>query len=868
MLDRARKYLSIILQIFVRDLKRLVVNPVACIILAGVCILPALYAWYTIETMWDPYANTGSIKVAVVNEDKGADSNYTGKINIGQEVVDELHSDHELDWQFVSKDEAMDGVYSSEYYAALIFPENFSEDFISVFSGNFTQPKIEYYVNEKLSGSGTKVTDSAASKIETTIDESFVSQVSDKVVEIAQRTGGAVHDKSEQSTSLLSHSVEEARNAISQNRTMVNDLTPTIDSSIHSVDSSNNLLKKLVASLPALDARLDSASTSLENIRKTLNDYSATLSAKVTESALALTQAAVDINLASAQIAGDIQTAKANVDTALAEARELVSYNNQLLESLRNSPVASTDQVQKAISDIEAQNASLSSTITLLEQLANQLDNNAQAVKNATDTVANVAKTSADNLQKSAKDFQITILPEIDTSLDSLASAIGTLRGATESLRTLFDQESTLLTQLASMLEQSKSICAEVGLSLEALESNLESTYTDLRSLQNSASFKELTTLLGMNPDDVSSFMSSPVKLDTVALYPVNPYGSGIAPFFSNLALWVCGFILMAIVRLRVDPAGLPRFSATQAYFGRWLFYVSIGIIQSLIICIGDLVLGIQCENPAAFIGAGVLAGFVYVNLLYALAYSMRHIGKALAVVLLVLQIPGSSGMVPVEMMPEFYQVLNPLLPFTYSIDAMREAIGGMYGAHYLIDMLILGGCFIPVGLFIGLMGVHFGYNVNTLFDAKLSQTELFASESVPKGAQWFRLRPVLLALMQTKQYREKIIARAMRFDTKYPLLMKIGWIALFAMPILMLATLILFEGSPNEKLILLSWFILGTLIVAGYQIIILFLHADIQYQFKLAQSEPASDAGKIAQLETHEMPEPLLRSGGGARDA
>lgn len=868
MLDRARKYLSIILQIFVRDLKRLVVNPVACIILAGVCILPALYAWYTIETMWDPYANTGSIKVAVVNEDKGADSNYTGKINIGQEVVDELHSDHELDWQFVSKDEAMDGVYSSEYYAALIFPENFSEDFISVFSGNFTQPKIEYYVNEKLSGSGTKVTDSAASKIETTIDESFVSQVSDKVVEIAQRTGGAVHDKSEQSTSLLSHSVEEARNAISQNRTMVNDLTPTIDSSIHSVDSSNDLLKKLVASLPALDARLDSASTSLENIRKTLNDYSATLSAKVTESALALTQAAVDINLASAQIAGDIQTAKANVDTALAEARELVSYNNQLLESLRNSPVASTDQVQKAISDIEAQNASLSSTITLLEQLANQLDNNAQAVKNATDTVANVAKTSADNLQKSAKDFQITILPEIDTSLDSLASAIGTLRGATESLRTLFDQESTLLTQLASMLEQSKSICAEVGLSLEALENNLESTYTDLRSLQNSASFKELTTLLGMNPDDVSSFMSSPVKLDTVTLYPVNPYGSGISPFFSNLALWVCGFILMAIVRLRVDPVGLPRFSATQAYFGRWLFYVSIGIIQSLIICIGDLVLGIQCENPAAFIGAGVLAGFVYVNLLYALAYSMRHIGKALAVVLLVLQIPGSSGMFPVEMMPEFYQVLNPLLPFTYSIDAMREAIGGMYGAHYLIDMLILGGCFIPVGLFIGLMGVHFGYNVNTLFDAKLSQTELFASESVPKGAQWFRLRPVLLALMQTKQYREKIIARAMRFDTKYPLLMKIGWIALFAMPILMLATLILFEGSPNEKLILLSWFILGTLIVAGYQIIILFLHADIQYQFKLAQSEPASDAGKIAQLETHEMPEPLLRSGGGARDA
>lgn len=868
MLDRARHYLSIILQIFVRDLKRLVVNPIACIILAGVCILPALYAWYTIETMWDPYANTGSMKVAVVNEDKGADSSYTGKINVGQEVVDELHNNHELDWQFVSKDEAMQGVYSSEYYAALIFPENFSEDFISVFSGNFTQPKIEYYVNEKLSGSGTKVTDSAASKIETTIDESFTSEVSDKVVEITQRAGGAVVDKSEQSASLLSNSVGEAKEAISQNRAVVASLIPTVDSSIQSLDSSSDLLKSLIASLPTLDTRLDSASTSLENIRKTLNDYSTTLSTKVTESALALTQAAVDINLVSAEIAGDIQTAKANVDTALGEARQLIEYNNQLLESLRNSPLASTSQVQQAITDIESQNASLSTSISALEQLANQLENNAQAVKNATNTIASVAKTSADNLQRGAKDFQLTILPEVNTSLDSLASAIGTLRGATESLRALFDQENTLLTQLVSMLEQSKSICTEVDLSLEALENNLESTYTDLRSLQNSASFKELTTLLGMNPDDVSSFMSSPVKLDTVTLYPVNPYGSGIAPFFSNLALWVCGFILMAIVRLRVDPTGLPKFSATQAYFGRWLFYICIGIIQSIIICVGDLLLGIQCADPVAFIGAGVLAGFVYVNLLYALAYSLRHIGKALAVVLLVLQIPGSSGMFPVEMMPEFYQILNPLLPFTYSIDAMREAIGGMYGAHYLIDMIILGSCFIPIGLFIGLIGVHFGYNVNTLFDAKLSQTELFASESAPKDAQWFRLRPALRALMQTKQYREKIIARAMRFNARYPLLMKIGWIALFTMPVLMITTLVFFEGSPNEKLILLSWFILGTLAVGAYQVVILFLHADIQYQFKLAQSEPASDAGKIAKLESAEMPEPLLRSGGGTSDA
>jgi len=262
-----------------------------------------------------------------------------------------------------------------------------------------------------------------------------------------------------------------------------------------------------------------------------------------------------------------------------------------------------------------------------------------------------------------------------------------------------------MLTQLSSTLDRSKAICNDIDASLAAIEENLGSTYTDLKALQNSASYKELTTLLKMNPDDVSSFMSSPVKLDTITIYPVNPYGSGVAPFFSNLALWVCGFILMAIVRIRVDPTGLPKFTPTQGYFGRWMFYISVGLVQSIVICAGDLIIGVKCVNPAAFFGAGILAGFVYVNLLYALAVCMRHIGKALAVVLLVMQIPGSSGMFPIEMMPKLYQVINPLLPFTYSIDAMREAIGGIYGNHYLMDMLALGLGFIPIGFAIGLIG-------------------------------------------------------------------------------------------------------------------------------------------------------------------
>lgn len=99
------------------------------------------------------------------------------------------------------------------------------------------------------------------------------------------------------------------------------------------------------------------------------------------------------------------------------------------------------------------------------------------------------------------------------------------------------------------------------------------------------------------------------MALDTQLVYPVKNYGSGVTPFFTNLALWVAGFILMAMVKLRVDPEGLPKFTAVQAYFGRWLFYMVCGLAMGLVCCVGDLALGIQCESPAAFIGAGLAHG-------------------------------------------------------------------------------------------------------------------------------------------------------------------------------------------------------------------------------------------------------------------
>lgn len=175
-----------------------------------------------------------------------------------------------------------------------------------------------------------------------------------------------------------------------------------------------------------------------------------------------------------------------------------------------------------------------------------------------------------------------------------------------------------------------------------------------------------------------------PVSIKSNVLYDVENYGSGMTPFYTNLALWVGGLILVSILKQEVDKdEKVRKFTAGQAYFGRWLLFVAVGLVQGLIVCVGDiLLLKVQCVHPVAFVCVGVFCSFVYVNLIYALALTFKHIGKALGVVLVILQIPGSAGTYPIEMTPAFFQRLHPLLPFTYGISAMRECIAGMYGAN------------------------------------------------------------------------------------------------------------------------------------------------------------------------------------------
>ena len=141
-----------------------------------------------------------------------------------------------------------------------------------------------------------------------------------------------------------------------------------------------------------------------------------------------------------------------------------------------------------------------------------------------------------------------------------------------------------------------------------------------------------------------------------------------------------------------------------QIYLGRYLLFLVLGLIQSGLICLGDLYfLGIQCEHPFLFLLGCWFSSIVFVNIIYTLTVSLGDIGKAVSVILLVVQVAGTGGTFPIEVAPSFFQAVYPLLPFTHSMAALRETVGGLYGMNYWIDLGKLA-IFLGISLIVGLV--------------------------------------------------------------------------------------------------------------------------------------------------------------------
>ena len=842
-------------RIFTRDIMRIVRNPVALVVTIGVAIIPSLYAWFNILANWDPYSATGNLQVAVANEDRGTDSDLTGHLDAGAQVVAQLKDNDSLGWRFVDKDTAVEGVQSGDYYAAIVLPADFSASLVESVTDAGKRPSITYYVNEKKNAIAPKITDTGATTIDEQINAQFVDTVSTAVADAIASAG----DRLDEATGTASDTVVTGLNGVLDDLTRVRRslgamqtaLSDTVDTAADAKES----LAAIDAQIATARNALDQTSPLLAEARRASADFTTKAADAMDQGAVGLSGLAVDVNTAAGTLVGGFNDAQSSIDSITTTTTSAVDALDAAVTNVKDALTnagfdqTTTDPIAAGIwgriGDIDALIADQRTAIDGFHSQTTQfVTAGKDAVSGLSGAVGTAATGGATTLTTLRGTITGTLAPGLDSGLDSFQTLSSTLSGTLASLTGTIGQADTLLDQLADTARQASDTIGQTDTSLGTLHKEIAGVRDDVAAIDSSAAYRRIADALDLDAEGIGEFMGSPVTLSTKTVYPVENYGSAVTPFYTNLALWVGGFVLIAIYKLEVDRDGLEglRVSAAHAYLGRWLLLVVIGVLQAVIATVGDLALGIQCEHPGLFVLAGILCSFVYINIIYALGVAFRHIGKALGVVLVIIQIPGASGLYPIELMPDFFRRIHPWLPFTYGINAMRGTIAGIYGDHYTANMLHL--CwYVPVALFIGLIVRRYALNLNALFDRRLGDTDLMITEHHSMVDERVSLNALLRELGDSDDLRSVVTRRAHRYFARYPRLVRAGLAALLVLPVVFLVLLFVIQS----KIAMLTAWIASIVLIDAYLIVVEYVRDS--YARQIGVSAMSADEFRAAML-------------------
>ena len=436
----------------------------------------------------------------------------------------------------------------------------------------------------------------------------------------------------------------------------------------------------------------DGIGSSFVTIAANINEMKETLSEKI--ESIADSCSSLESNITA--IGTDHPELSSYTGEVVAKLNESVATQKELSESL----LSNADDLRNASEDVQSAKEDIDSLIkdskSSLSEVQSSYEDN---LKDSLDKLSSSLSSTGTDVNG--------VLKKLDTGTDKIAATASTASGDLSDIKTALDTSCRLLNRSAKQIKK---------------------VTKKLTKIQQTGDFSDIKSLLTDNTEDISTFLSAPVSLNTTKLYPIENYGSSMAPFYSTLSIWVGGIVLVAMLKVSVSGAsieGLKKVKNYQMYLGRYIIFLIVGLLQSTLICLGDLFyLGIQCKHPVLFMLAGWFSSIVYVNIIYTLTVSFGDIGKAASVVLLVIQVAGSGGTFPIEVAPAFFKAVYPLLPFVHSMRAIRETIGGMYGMTYWTSLGKLG-IFLVLSLILGLVFRKPIIKLNDAFMEKLEDTHL-----------------------------------------------------------------------------------------------------------------------------------------------
>lgn len=848
-------------RVFTRDVGRIARVRQTWVILIGLCITPSLYAWFNIAAFWDPYGNTEHIKVAVVNHDQGAASEATGDIDVGGQVVAQLKENHRLGWQFLDENEAMTAVRDGSSYAAIVIPPDFSRDFVSITSGNVTRPTLQYYVNEKSNAVAPKITDVGASTLDTQVNSTFIAQVANTVTTELKKAGQTAESRLRDARSNTLNSLGDADDTVTSARGRITDLQNALTVAQSRLGATKDTLGKVDSTLAEVQSAVDQAQTIVAEAQQELLFVTDSVTNAYVSGATLLADASSKLNDSIAKLSAGVQQANAAVASAIDEARSAIATNSrqaidQILPLLNQSgPGAEIGRrLNDAVTALQQSNPGAAQLLGQLQQLGADVTGATAAIAKTADAF-NATVRDASASASAISGVLLRTVPDLNRAMSTLSTSAGTFSSALGAQRTQLTQAGNLLTGLEGQLGATSTALTALDGNFAGAQAGLDGVRSDVIALGSADVWGKLRTITGLNADQISQFLASPVEVHEQAVFPVEKYGSAMAPLFTNLALWIGAFVLVALLKLEVDPTGIERLTLRQAYVGRWLLLATIGVIQAIVVCVGDLVLGVQAVNALGFVATGVFIGLAYLSIIYALSVCFGYVGKGLCVLLVIMQIPGASGLYPIELMPKFFQDLYNFLPFSYGIDAMREMIGGFYDGRYWRALTVLA-VFVAAAFGLGLFLRRRLGNFTLLFHRNIAATQLLVSEDAQLTGGHHRLSQIVDALWNHDEYRSSVTRRAEGFTRRYPMLLRLTLVVGVAVVV----TLGLVGWlTPVGKATLLGLWVLWFLLVVGFLVTLEYTKQGIELATELGRM-PESELRRAYASESAggEAPRPM----------
>ncbi|MBS4188791.1 YhgE/Pip domain-containing protein [Bacillus sp. FJAT-49705] len=672
--------------LFKKELLAVFRNKKLLIPIIAILFIPVLYSGMFLWAFLDPYDKLEDLPVAIVNEDEGA--SVGGKeLHLGDELVDNLKESKDFDYKFVDKEEAYKDLEKQKYYMLIEIPKDFSENATTLLDENPEKLKLKYVPNESYNFLFSQIGSSAVEQIKASLSENimetFAETMFDQVSELA--------DGMEQASDGASQINEGAAELKDGSSALYENLSILAKNSIEFSDGIgqiNNGSKELVTGSKALAdglGQLQEGQENLETASKQLKDGNEQVAAGISQSKEGLNKVNEQIPAivsGTEQIGAGAKTLSTSLQQWQSEAEKVSGGFSKLQENLQvligqlpeNSPQrleleATLNQLKTGTSKLAGAAGQIANSSS---ELANNVGTLNEGQKQLQQGVSQLAQGSqklesgAQEVTKGQNEFQAGMdtfgqkFAEAKAGADKLASGTTVLAGGLDQL-----QDGSLA--IKDGTGQLKDGAGKLAGGNTALYDGSEELSSKLAEGADKASSVHAN-------DKTYDMMAGPVEVDNEKINEVPNYGTGFAPYFLSLGLFVGALLLSIVFPLR-EPAGVPR-SGINWFTSKFLILMGVGVIQALISVFILLVgLNIEVQSIPLFILFAIITSLTFITLIQFFVTIFGDPGRFIAIIILILQLTTSAGTFPLELIPDFLQPFNAILPMTYSVSGFKAVI-------------------------------------------------------------------------------------------------------------------------------------------------------------------------------------------------